>query len=504
MHLLNDSAAFTVAKSIKLGRDASDSRLPGGKTPYSNTLPPKEKYECVKDADCAGVFICRSNKCIDPCTGVTCPGGQRCSVGKCVSCSRGEACGCTGTTVSSGSGSCFDPCDPNKCVSTTPTCSRSGADYSCACTSTSCGAGKKCSGSSCTNCAVNESCNCPSGQKANGSGGCATVACSSNSDCGAGKQCANAGTTSAYCYNCSANSQCTCPSGQLANGAGGCVKPVCYDNTTCGAGRQCIDPGKYNAKCDPCPSGTQCTCPSGQAADGSGGCQTEQKGCPQLCPDKIVTSPGTYVPTETKGGRWCGGHGPSVMVCGRTCEMKEILYLYDGWISPEAVYVPSEIRDVKVLGTSSVLGNAYVEASHIDGNVIVGSSDCNTPKGSPFVTNSYLHGNVRIYGRSQVDDSIIDGNVQITGGHVTKNSSVSEDAFIGGNATVYSSRISGHAEIYERAQVYNSDISEYAKIYGDAVLFDAKISGNARICNGDVPTGLVLSTCDKRYCSDCP
>ena len=268
--VFQDGSAFILARSVKLGADGSDKKLPNGKVPYK--FEKKEKYECVKDADCAGVFICRSNKCIDPCTGVTCPGGQKCSIGKCVSCSRGESCGCTGTTVSSGSGSCFDPCDPNKCASSTPTCTRSGANYSCACTSTSCGAGKKCSGSSCTNCSANESCNCPSGQKANGSGGCATVACSGNSDCGAGKQCANAGTTSAYCYNCSANTQCTCPSGQLANGSGGCVKPVCYDNTPCGAGRQCIDPGKYNAKCDPCPSGTQCTCPSGQVADGSGGC----------------------------------------------------------------------------------------------------------------------------------------------------------------------------------------------------------------------------------------
>ena len=137
------------------------------------------------------------------------------------------------------------------------------------------------------NCSANESCNCPSGQKANGSGGCSTVSCSSDSDCGAGKQCANAGTTSAYCSNCPANSQCTCPSGQLANGSGGCVRVVCSNNTVCGAGRQCIDPGKYNAKCDPCPSGTQCTCPSGQVADGSGGCKNadactkgETCGCP--------------------------------------------------------------------------------------------------------------------------------------------------------------------------------------------------------------------------------
>ncbi len=300
-----DEDSFTVARAVKLGTATEDSRLPGGKVPYSNTLPPKEKYECVKDADCAGTLVCRSNKCIDPCTGVTCPGGQKCSVGKCVSCSRGEACGCSSPNVSNGSGACFDPCNPNNCSSATPTCTRSGANYSCACTSTSCGAGKKCSGSSCTNCAVNESCSCPSGQKANGSGGCASVACSSNSDCGAGKQCVNAGTTSASCQNCTANSQCTCPSGQLANGSGGCVKPVCTDNTTCGAGRQCIDPGKYNAACDPCPSGTQCTCPSGQVADGSGGCGVA--GCSGALasarPDVAVAESASQLTTALASGK---------------------------------------------------------------------------------------------------------------------------------------------------------------------------------------------------------
>ena len=271
-----DADSFTLARAIKLGTATEDSRLPGGKTPY--VVEQKEKYECTSDAECSkktAGYVCRSNNCVDPCAGVTCAAGKKCSAGSRGACAAGATdCKCSSPAVANGSGGCIDACSPNNCASTTPTCTRTGngTTYSCACTSSSCGEGKQCSGGSCSNCAVNTQCTCPSGKVANGSGSCVSPTCSSNSDCGAGKQCSNAGTISASCTNCTANSQCTCPSGQVANGSGSCVKPVCYDNTPCGAGRQCIDPGKYNAKCDPCPSGTQCTCPSGQVADGSGGC----------------------------------------------------------------------------------------------------------------------------------------------------------------------------------------------------------------------------------------
>ncbi len=494
---MNDSHAFRLAKSVKLGRDTSSRRMPDIKSSYSSSLPSKEKYECVKDADCAGTLVCRSNKCIDPCTGVACPGGQKCSVGKCVSCSRGESCGCSSLNVSNGSGACFDPCNPNRCTSTTPSCSRSGANYSCACTSTSCGAGKKCSGSSCTNCSANESCNCPSGQKANGSGGCATVACSGNSDCGAGKQCANAGTTSAYCYNCSANTQCTCPSGQLSNGSGGCVRPVCTDNTTCGAGRQCIDPGKYNAACDPCPSGSQCTCPSGQVADGTGGCR-EQKGCPLLCPERIIT-----YSDGSKGGRRCGG----------------LLHIQgDKIIGPEAVYVPETFSSgVHLSGPATVLENGRIQSSNISGNVIIGGPDCDTPIGSPFVYRSAVIGNnIRVYGDTTIENCTVGGNAQISGGRIFGSRGINpgeafrtdcnifDNAFIGGDVYLKYNTVKDQAAIYGKATVVGSTISGNARIYGEATVYDATVTGDAKVCDGVSISGMTLSACDKRYCSDCP
>ncbi len=545
--VFQDGSAFILARSVKLGADGSDKKLPNGKVPYK--FEKKEKYECVKDADCAGVFICRSNKCIDPCTGVTCPGGQKCSVGKCVSCSRGEACGCTGTTVSSGSGSCFDPCDPNKCVSTTPTCSRSGADYSCACTSTSCGAGKKCSGSSCTNCAANESCQCPSGQKANGSGGCAAVACSSNSDCGAGKQCANAGTISSYCYNCSANSQCTCPSGQLANGSGGCVKPVCYDNTPCGAGRQCIDPGKYNAKCDPCPSGTQCTCPSGQVADGSGGCGTACQYTPAKCAaenggsasDWTVANAGTgsCSCSTTKKYVIMADMKPDCNGAEYYSNLRRIKAVKDfgnvkagtlgGYIESEAnlsqtgnAWVGCDSRGCAwVTGNAKVYGNALVEgagktnmrgeydyycgATRVSNNAEV-YGDAKVLAGSEIYAGkvygrAVFHGIGKYPGTSEYPEVFAKGSYYVSGmsigGEVYDDAQIYLGGYVGGagSAPDNKQKVHGHAivaggkpPVDERSYIYYSaDVSGYAKIIGGAeVSGSAKVYGNAVVDGGQV------------------
>ena len=536
--VFQDGSAFILARSVKLGADGSDKKLPNGKVPYK--FEKKEKYECVKDADCAGVFICRSNKCIDPCTGVTCPGGQKCSIGKCVSCSRGESCGCSSPNVSNGSGACFDPCNPNYCASSTPTCTRSGANYSCACTSTSCGAGKKCSGSSCTNCSANESCNCPSGQKANGSGGCATVACSSNSDCGAGKQCANAGTTSAYCYNCTANSQCTCPSGQLANGSGGCVKPVCYDNTPCGAGRQCIDPGKYNAKCDPCPSGTQCTCPSGQVADGSGGCGTACQYTPQKCADEKGGSAADWtVANAGTGSCSCSTTKKYVIMADMKPDCKGADYYSNlrrikavkdfgnvkagtlgGYIESEAnlsqtgnAWVGCDSRGCAwVTGNSKVYGNALVEGAGVTdmkGNVeyycgatrlsngaevygdakVLAGSQVNAAK---VYDRAIMHGFGKYSGFSQTPDVFAKGSYyvsEINGYNGSASLSGDAQVFLGGYVTGH---VSGHAIIAGGKGYYSSTnerayaggtISGYAKLLGGP-----SVSGNAQVYDNAVLT----------------
>ena len=246
----------------------------GYKGSGENPFSPKVKHECLSDRDCKTPgYVCRSNKCVDPCAGVSCPAGQQCSAGSCTACARGSAsCKCPVNQVANGAGGCIDPCNPNTCPAATPTCARNGADRSCSCTSTSCGAGKYCSGGSCANTARNTQGSCPAGKLANGMGGCEAPVCTSDASCGGGKRCGNPGKLESYCYNCGPNESCNCPSGQVANGSGSCVRVACTDNNVCGAARECQNAGQYNAECKACAKGQVCGCPSGKVSDGSGNC----------------------------------------------------------------------------------------------------------------------------------------------------------------------------------------------------------------------------------------
>ena len=459
--VFDDASSFTVAAIAKLGTKTDSAFAPGVKNIEKSSSPKeKEQYECVKDAGCPGDFVCRSNKCIDPCLGVSCASGQKCSKGSCVSCPAGATdCGCASPAVANGSGSCIDSCNPNKCGSTTPTCTRTGnkTTYSCACTSTSCGAGKQCSGGVCSNCAANTQCSCPSGYVANGGGGCAKPTCNSNSDCSSGKICSNPGKMNASCTNCGVNSTCTCPSGYVANGSGSCVKPACSDNTVCGEGKQCTDPGKYNAKCSPCTSGTQCTCPSGQLADGSGGCkgaiQSYGERAPGTCAnDKIQASRTFTTPIGTiqqfqKGGRWC-----------RNGESSGTSLAFPGnyWIGHEAY----------LGGGARIWGNAVVYES-------------------AWVTNkAQVYDNAQVFGKATVGSP-----------NYTPQAWTGESPKVYGSAKVYGNvYVYGGSEVYGNAQVYGN-----AKVSGTA-----KIGGNARVCGNTVITSGTITTCQKQYCSDCP
>jgi hypothetical protein len=520
-----------VAKAIKLGRgsaadayDAQHIRMPDERAPstHKDVLPPKEKYECTKNADCSGTYVCRSNKCVDPCTGVSCAAGKKCSAGSCVSCAAGATdCKCSSPAVANGSGGCIDACSPNRCASATPSCTRTGngTSYSCSCTASSCGAGKQCSGSSCTNCAVNTQCTCPSGQVANGAGGCMTPGCSGNSDCGAGKQCLNAGTTSASCQNCGANAQCTCPSGYLANGSGGCVKPVCTDNTTCGAGRQCIDPGKYNAKCDPCPSGTQCTCPAGQEADGSGGCKTKTpevatpiSACnPNPCPARTPTcndedwssdrrEPGkNYACMCKQPGDMNGSKGSShkifstpstISSCGPGygcytgyCEVCE-----EGYYGGECGCFGGTVTD----GKGGCKPNPNLRY-HCDGDVFVANYTFKAGNG------------VTVYAGDRGGTGCDSAYLRVA---QEGTSWVFPGASIGGTALLErGATISGTAMVYGDAEIdNNARIEGSARVYGKADIRSGVISGSARICDETVITNFsgTISSCQASKCSDCP
>ena len=92
---------------------------------------------------------------------------------------------------------------------------------------------------------------------------------------------------------------------------------------------------------------------------------------------------------------------------------------------------------------------------------------------------------------------------------------VGSDAHLGGSV-----KISGNAVVYQGAYAVNAvQVSENAQVFGnvnvgtsnpDACAHDSwgsqgspKVHGNAKICGNTDFTG-TLSTCDKRYCSECP
>ncbi len=154
----------------------------------------KEKYECIRDDECASAQKCHNNKCTPVCTAAPCPPDQYCIA------QSGHA---------------------RICV----TCL----------TDSHCRAGKSCSADgACLSCSAGTTgCNCPgSAPYANGSGGC--VACVNALQCGSGRTC-NAGA----CVSCSAGTTgCNCPgSTPYANGSGGCV--ACTQTSHCPYRNEC-------------------------------------------------------------------------------------------------------------------------------------------------------------------------------------------------------------------------------------------------------------------------
>ena len=132
----DDSAAFTVAAAKKLTAGDNIYGVTGKELNTNPSTPsnPKETYECTRDGNCASTQKCNTatNKCVPTCDLVTCANNKFCVAG------------------TSHSYSCKD------CL-----------------TDTNCTAGKKCSSNSCVSCSEgDENCRCPSGEVADGKGGC--------------------------------------------------------------------------------------------------------------------------------------------------------------------------------------------------------------------------------------------------------------------------------------------------------------------------------------------
>lgn len=366
----------------------------------------KVACKCVKDN------ICETDPCTSPvyplcqpsedgysrvclCSGDSCGAGKTCVGGQCVNCTKGTECNCPAGKVSDGNGGCYTPkntCNPNPCPATAPTCSAiSETAYSCSCTSTSCGEGKSCNGTSCDNCAEGEDCGCSYyGKVADGAGGCK---CSGNKiDDGAGG--------------------CKCPAEYESDGQGGCILKE--------YGRQCV---------------------------GNDGCEGDY-----ITAAKTFTSQIGTITMGTKGGIWCRN---------QASEGTSLNFNGSYWVGPDA-HLGGGVR---------ISGNAVVY------------------QGARAYRATQIYDNAQIFGHAILGDDSPDDC-----GHGTWSSS-------DGSPKVY-----GNAKVHGKALVYdNSEVYGDAEIYGNAKVHGngTKVYGNAKIC-GDTDFTGTLSTCDKRYCSDCP
>ena len=202
--VLNNSGTFTLARSVKLGTLTDDAQ---GFTGKNISEAQKEKYDCTRDDNCGSTQKCSGNKCVDVCTASPCASGKQCIA---------------------------QPGHTRTCVD---------------CTSDShCTAGKRCSGSECISCSAGDSCRCPSGQEANGSGGCRTIDPCRGVICPGG-----------YC----SGGNCSCYSGYSWNGAT-CIAIDPCANVTCGAGKtcsngSCIDIPGWCGSDSACSSSQKCT-----------------------------------------------------------------------------------------------------------------------------------------------------------------------------------------------------------------------------------------------------
>ena len=290
--VLNDNASFQVAAVYKLGlADEDMSSSPGKTGPGDGGKEIPETDPCSK-ATCSGKTpVCDSSSgtAVCKCTSDSCGQGATCgSNGQCQNCASGTACNCPSGQVATGSGSCETKnyCSPNPCSKTTPACksdqrlmNKFGRGYACGCSGNSCGAGSKCStpcdalNQTCVtnpasatiliyNCAPcsdgDATCGCPSGQVANGIGGC-RAACSKGDT------------------NCS-----LCSAGQVYDGSKcrfPCTGVTCPTGYSCqnGTGKGCCikDPVKCSTNCLECTSATKCTkCNSGYYLTSSGTCSS--------------------------------------------------------------------------------------------------------------------------------------------------------------------------------------------------------------------------------------
>ena len=368
--LLDDSASFRIAKSVKLGYgDSSRSPSKGTGTKTSefktcssdNNCPSAQK--CV-DGNCKDV--CSPNPCPEEtpdceakdhsytckCTEKSCGEGKQCVGDKCLPCEEGTTCNCEGSKVIDSSGKCVCPkklsCSAGQYVSGDCSCKNCQKDDtrdnkcgcpgntvpdgngSCYCAETkTCNPGYTFDGSNTCECVVctGGDCNCPEGTVPTPDG-CKEYACAVDEDCAEGNRCENGKTENAQCVPCGKNEQCRCPEKQLSDGTGKCVPVecktglVCSDTVTeqcCDAGMQCVNPDTVESYCAACEVDTQCTCPDGYLVNKEGKCVKPECKTNSDCPN----------------GKYCENPGKSNAECvpcneGEPCPTCPTGYVADG------------------------------------------------------------------------------------------------------------------------------------------------------------------------------
>ena len=368
--LLDDSASFRIAKSVKLGYgDSSYSPSMGVGTKTSefktcssdNNCPSAQK--CV-DGNCKDV--CSPNPCPEEtpdceakdhsytckCTEKSCGEGKQCVGDKCLPCEEGTTCNCEGSKVIDSSGKCVCPkklsCSAGQYVSGDCSCKNCQKDDtrdnkcgcpgntvpdgngSCYCAETkTCNPGYTFDGSNTCECVVctGGDCNCPEGTVPTPDG-CKEYACAVDEDCAEGNRCENGKTENAQCVPCGKNEQCRCPEGQLSDGTGKCVPVACKTGLVCSKditeqccdeGMQCVNPDTVESYCAACEVDTQCTCPDGYLVNKEGKC----------------VKPACTKNSDCPNGKYCENPGKSNAECipcneGEPCPTCPTGYVADG------------------------------------------------------------------------------------------------------------------------------------------------------------------------------
>ena len=311
---LNDTSSFQVAGAVKLGlsTDSLALRPKKGLTGDDKNTDDIQEF-CDRNEGlyynsatkkCELIDVCSPN---NPCSGATpvceaagdginynclcndtsCGAGKSCVGGTCYNCQKGEKCNCSGNQVSDGSGGCYTPndsCNPNPCSGETPSCSAlDETQYSCSCTSSSCGVGKECKDMTCQPCAAGSDCGCnASGKEADGNGGC---------------RCPG--------MKVASGNSCVCPSCYESDGTWGGCRKTC-ECVSCPDAQKCVD-----GACVNCPLGEDCGCFDDDAySNGSGICEPNDPCANVTCDSSWHCEEGECVadacPSGYTAGKTCG------------------------------------------------------------------------------------------------------------------------------------------------------------------------------------------------------